>query len=68
MMTDTNRDEKTVQRRRFLLTLGASGATAAAAATVSSPPAEAMVPPDGKGGPHYRESEHIKEYYRVNRY
>lgn len=70
-MPDTN-DPKTVRRRGFFTTFGlGSVAAVAAAATsvvVASEPAEAMTPPGTKGGPHYRESEHVKQYYRVNRY
>jgi hypothetical protein len=56
-------------RREFLRTLGA-GASAAAAST--GPLAgEALADTetdDEKRKPRYRETEHVKTYYRVNRY
>ncbi len=66
-MSDS-RTETTVQRRGFFAAFGLSGATAIAVATVDSKPAEAMTPPGTKGGHHYVESEHVKQFYRVNRY
>jgi hypothetical protein len=57
-----------VQRRGFFAALGMTGATAIAVATVEARPAEAMTPPGTKGGHHYVESEHVKQFYRVNRY
>ena len=73
-MADRNTDPspKPVQRRGFFTALGLGAAASVAAATTAAvmapEPAEAMTPPGDKGGPHYRESEHIKQYYRVNRY
>ncbi len=64
-------DLKNVKRRGFFATFGLGGAAAVAAAAVSvvaPEPAEAMTPSGTKGGSHYRESEHIKQYYKVNRY
>lgn len=62
---------KTVRRRGFFATIGLGGAAAAVtavASVVTAPEAEAMTPPGTKGGAHYQESEHVKQYYRVNRY
>ena len=67
-MTDTTRAKQAVQRRPVLGVLSAGAAAVAAVSRVAVPRAKAMVPPDNKGGSHYRESEHIKQYYRVNRY
>ena len=57
----------TLGRRQFLRALGAG-----AAATAASPLAtEAMADSetnDDKRKSRYRESDHVKEYYRVNRY
>ena len=64
-------DPRPVRRRGFFAALGLGGAAAAttAIALVAAPsPAEAYVPSAEKGGAHYRESEHVKQYYRVNRY
>jgi hypothetical protein len=60
--------EQTLRRRGFFGAVGLSGATAIAVAVAETRPAEAMTPPAGKGGSHYRETEHVKEFYRVNRY
>lgn len=54
-------------RRHFLGALGAGASIAATIpiATVAVADSEAG---DEKRKPRYRESEHIKTYYRVNRY
>jgi hypothetical protein len=63
-----NDDSKPVpQRRRFLAALGLGGLTTAALVTAPRR-ALAMKPGGGKAGAHYRESDHIKKYYQVNRY
>jgi hypothetical protein len=56
-------------RRDFLRTIG-GGASLAAAATASlADPARAdSESNDEKRKPRYRESDHVKTYYRVNRY
>lgn len=56
---------KTVQRRGFF---AAVGVATAAMATGAAKPAEAMTPTGTKAGAHYTESEHVKQYYRVNQY
>jgi len=69
MTKERNKDRKTLGRREFLRTLGA-GATAAAA--VAGPLAgEARADTesnDEKRKARYRETEHVKTFYRVNRY
>ena len=62
-----------VQRRGFFTKFGIGGAAAVAVsvstALVATPePALAMTPSGGKAGSHYKESEHIKKFYRVNSY
>lgn len=66
-MTEKTQD-KTVQRRGFFASLGLAGATAVVAAASTPKPAEAMTPPGTKGAKHYTESDHVKAFYRVNRY
>ena len=64
-----SKGKTTVGRREFLRTLGA-GATAAAA-TSGPLVGEALADTetdDEKRKPRYRETEHVKTYYRVNRY
>jgi hypothetical protein len=66
-MMMSNETKQVPQRRRFLAALGIGGlATAAIVATPRR--AAAMKPEGGKAGPHYRESDHVKKYYQVNRY
>jgi hypothetical protein len=69
-MSDKNAPDspKPVQRRGFFAAIGMGGAAAAIAIVAKPEPAEAVTPPGTKGGAHYRESEHVKQYYRVNRY
>jgi hypothetical protein len=64
-MTGKKTIKQTSRRRGFLAAIGMG---AAAAATAVGPPGRAMTPPGKKGESHYRESEHIKQYYRVNSY
>ncbi|WP_407279328.1 hypothetical protein U5817_00430 [Aromatoleum evansii] len=60
-----------LQRRHFLLTLGAGGAAAAAAvATVAGKPAAVAVPSAaaaGEAGTERGVSEHARNYYRTAR-
>lgn len=55
-----------IRRRRFLLTLGASGAVVAApasAATLDTPPVQAADDRDVS----YRETLHVRDYYRTTK-
>ena len=54
--------------RRMLAALGIGTAAVAAALFGAIRPAKAMKPPAGKGGAQYRESDHVKKFYKVNRY
>jgi len=57
-----------VGRREFLRVLGA-GATAAAASGSLATQAQADTESsDEKRKPRYKETDHVKAYYRVNRY
>jgi hypothetical protein len=57
-----------LDRRRFLLGVGA-GATAAAAVQVgAAQPAHAYDPGAEETKARYRETDHVKAYYRVNGY
>lgn len=71
-MTDKSNEAKTIANRRgFLRSLGASAAGASAAAvgiTASAPPAEAAENAAERVKKRYRESDHVKAYYRTNRY
>jgi hypothetical protein len=60
-------DKAKVARRDFLRALGA-GAGVAAAGTAVTPAEAQTATTDDKRKSLYRETEHIKTYYRVNRY
>ena len=63
-----HKEKTTVGRREFLRVLGAGvGATAAAAVPLASPAAAAESPQEQKKA-RYRETDHVKAFYRVNRY
>ena len=68
---DANAGKPAVDRRHFLKALGTgAGATAMAAAgtIVASAPAEAAENAADKKKKRYKETEHVKAYYRTNRY
>ena len=61
-------DKATVRRREFLRALGA-GAGAVAAKTPLATPAKAdALSSDERRKSRYRETDHVKTFYRVNRY
>jgi hypothetical protein len=60
------RNRSTVGRREFLRVLGTTAA--AATATRLSSDARAVDTEQNKHKARYRESDHIRTYYRVNRY
>jgi hypothetical protein len=57
----------TVGRRDFLRVLGV-GATAATAAPLATPAKADTETNDEKRKARYKETEHVKAFYRVNRY
>jgi hypothetical protein len=59
--------DTTLARRQFLRAFGASAAATAMAPHASEAIADSESN-DGKRKSRYRESDHVKEYYRVNRY
>jgi hypothetical protein len=61
------RERKAVGRRDFLRTLGA-GATVAVAAPLATEARADTENNDEKRKARYRESEDVKNFYRVNRY
>jgi hypothetical protein len=58
---------KGVDRRRFFL-MGGSGIAAAAVVPLASGPAEADESQAERVKARYKETDHVKNYYRVNRY
>ena len=59
--------KRTVGRREFLRALGV-GATAAAAAPLATQAQADTETNDEKRKARYKETDHVKTYYRVNRY
>jgi hypothetical protein len=64
MSQDANRPA--VDRRSFFKALGAGATVAVTPALVT--PAEAVDPGKEETKARYRESDHVKAFYRVNRY
>ena len=65
------RETKTVDRRNFLKVLGSgAGATtlAVAGSVVAPAPAEAVESAADKKKKRYQETDHVRAYYRTNRY
>jgi hypothetical protein len=62
-----NKRQTKLGRREFLRTLGA-GATMAATAPLAGEALADTETDAEKRKPRYRETEHVKTYYRVNRY
>lgn len=62
-----SKDKGMVGRREFLRVLGA-GATAAAAAPLATEAKADSETNDEKRKARYQESDHVKRFYRVNRY
>jgi hypothetical protein len=60
-------DNTTVGRRNFFRLLG-TGAAAGAMAPLAKEAAADSETEDEKRKPRYRESDEVKNYYRVNRY
>jgi hypothetical protein len=61
-------DEKAVDRRGFLRSIGGASVAGAAVAVGAAPPAEAAESEADKTKTRYRETDHVKAYYRTNRY
>jgi hypothetical protein len=55
-------------RRDFLQAIGGASTAAAAALAAPMPAAQAYDPGQDETRPRYRESEHIKTFYRTNGY
>ena len=62
-------EAKTVGRREFLRTLGVGAGVAVAGAAPLATTAQADTESNAeKRKPRYRETDHVKAFYRVNRY
>jgi hypothetical protein len=58
----------TLARREFLRTLGVGTAAVAASGSLTAPAAADTESNSEKRKARYRETEHVKTFYRVNRY
>jgi nitrous oxide reductase len=65
--SDPARKSTDPARRRFLFTLGVSGAGAAAAASGALQAAATQPAAPASDDGAYRESEHVRDYYRTTR-
>jgi hypothetical protein len=63
----TKRDKRELGRREFLRTLGA-GVAVAGAVPLAGTAAADTESNEEKRKARYKETEHVKTYYRVNRY
>ncbi len=61
-------EDKGVDRRGFLRSIGGASVAGAAVAVGAAPPAEAAESEADKKKTRYRETEHVKAFYRTNRY
>jgi gas vesicle protein len=59
--------KRSLERRQFLIGLGAGAAAAATSTLVIEAKADTESNAE-KQKPRYKESDHVKAYYRVNRY
>ncbi len=62
------KQDAAVDRRGFLKSMGGVGIAAAAIGTVGTDAAEAAESEAEKKKARYRETDHVKAYYRTNRY
>lgn len=65
---DKKADERAVNRRGFLKSIGGASVAGAAIAVGAPAPAEAAESDVEKKKARYRETEHVKAFYRTNRY
>jgi hypothetical protein len=63
-----SKDKTTVGRREFLRVLGAGATVAAAAAPLATEAKADTENNDEKRKARYKETDHVKTFYRVNRY
>jgi hypothetical protein len=69
-MTDNTSDKKAVDRRGFLKAVGLTAGAAATAAAVTTAPTAAVAAESqaDKLKARYKETDHVKAFYRTNRY
>jgi hypothetical protein len=62
------KNQGTIGRRKFLRAIGSSPVAAATVASSIAPSAQAYDPGKDKTKARYRESDHVKAFYRTNGY
>ncbi len=67
-IANERRNEAGLERRGFLKALGLGAGAAAAGVAVADSPAVAAENQSEKTKARYRESDHVKAFYRTNRY
>ncbi len=68
MTTSDQKLDKSVMDRRSFFRAGGGVAVSAAAAVLPAQEAAAAEAPDERTKARYKETDHVKAYYRVNRY
>jgi hypothetical protein len=70
LKSDKKSDKKAFDRRSFLRGLGGAStlAVAATAAPIAATEAQAYDPGQDETKARYRETDHVKAFYRTNRY
>jgi hypothetical protein len=61
-------EKSKVRRRDFLRAMGAGAGLAVTAAPLAAAPAAAAESEDDKKKARYKETDHVKKFYQVNRY
>jgi hypothetical protein len=67
-MKSNNTDRKSVDRRGFLRSIGGASVAGAAVAVGAAPQVEAAENDTEMKKARYRETDHVKAFYRTNRY
>jgi anaerobic selenocysteine-containing dehydrogenase len=67
MAADKKKTETAVERRDFLKAVGLAGTAAAVAVPLSVTGAEAVESADERIKPRYQETQHVKQFYALNR-
>jgi hypothetical protein len=62
------KNERAIGRRKFLRAIGSAPVAAAAASAIVPTPAQAYDPGKHETKALYRESDHVKAFYRTNGY